>query len=119
MSDCVTLLTEKRVTASKQHKCCECGRTIEVGEKYLYEAYVGPVRGDLFKVHKTCRHCEPVRSIVMDIDSDGMFWYGMMYEQLCESGVSQDKAEWKVRLAIAGMSRKWKQKDGKIWRVLT
>lgn len=119
LSECVTVLTAKFVNAKKDHKCKECRRTIEVGEKYFYETYVGPYRGDPFRAHKTCRHCYPLRDLAMNLDSDGMFWYGMIYDQLSESEWSQDKAEWKVRLAIAGMRRKWKRKDGKMWRVLT
>jgi hypothetical protein len=54
----------------------------------------------------------------MDTDSEGMFFYGMILEQLWDSDASKDPAEWKVRLAIAGMNRKWKRKDGKMWRIL-
>lgn len=119
MSECVTVLTEKKVTAKKPHKCKECSRVIEIGEQYLYETYVGPYRGDPFRVHKTCKHCIPMRELAMECDSDGMFWYGGIYEQLCDTGLSEDRDQWKIRLAIAGMSRQWKQKDGKMWRVLT
>jgi len=112
--ECVKILTEKNVVAKKQHKCGECSRVIEVGETYLYESFVG----DGFGTHKTCRHCVPVRDIAMAIDSEDMFFYGMIESQLWESGASDDPSEWKVRLAIAGMNRKWKRKDGKMWRVM-
>lgn len=112
--ECVQVLTDKMVTARKQHKCCECNRIIEVGEKYRYEAFIG----DDFCIHKTCRHCSPVRILAMDIDSEGMFFYGMIQEQLCDSSLADDPAQWRVRLAIAGMRRKWKRKDGKMWRVI-
>lgn len=111
--ECVQVLTDKTLTARKQHKCGECNRVIEVGEIYRYEAFIG----DGFDTHKTCRHCSPIRNIAMDIDSEGMFFYGMIQEQLWESSAVDDPSEWKVRLAIAGMRRKWKRKDGKMWKV--
>ncbi len=53
---------ETEPIARKEHKCCECGRTIKIGEKYSY--FVG-LWGDYysyddnqFDVFKTCLECE-------------------------------------------------------------
>jgi hypothetical protein len=42
-------------TARKAHKCAECGRQIQAGEKYLYSASL--FEGD-FSVDKMCAHCK-------------------------------------------------------------
>lgn len=44
-------------TARKQHKCCECGKTIAPGEKYLRETG----KWDDIKTFKTCTDCESIR----------------------------------------------------------
>lgn len=46
------------VTARKQHVCCECGETIEPGQKY--ESYRGLYDG-YFNTHKTCIPCRDIR----------------------------------------------------------
>jgi len=48
--------------AKKEHECCECGRTIKIGEKYSY--FVGCWNdyyyncGNQFGAYKTCLECE-------------------------------------------------------------
>lgn len=110
MYDKVTLLTQKRPVAVKVHKCDECGRDIEKGEKYLLESFV--FEGQV-STHKTCRHCESVREYVCCHSMDGMFGYGNVAEDISD----MDDGSWQTRLMLAGMKRKWKRKDGKMWRV--
>ena len=72
--DCIELLSEKRVTAKKAHKCGECDRTIPVGETYLRESYVS--EGE-FHTETTCADCLSIR--------DHLFcdwYYGMILETL-------------------------------------
>lgn len=45
--------------ARKQHKCKECSRRIEPGERYHYETFRSD--GD-FTQHKTCAHCMVLRN---------------------------------------------------------
>lgn len=59
--------SEGTVTARKQHKCGDCGRTIEPGTQYVKTA--GAVYGD-FWTWKSCRHCHVLRQIVRAIDED-------------------------------------------------
>lgn len=112
MSDFVTLLKSKNVVARKQHRCHECHRTINIGEKYLYEA---TTYEDDFSTHKTCRHCQEVRDYVMQTNFE--FIYGCLQEDLCDEDLS-DRTNWKPRLMNLGMSRKWTKKNGKLWRVI-
>ena len=52
-------------TAKKEHKCCECKRTIIPGEKYEYT--VGKW-GGLIGVYKTCNDCLSVRKELFPYD---------------------------------------------------
>jgi hypothetical protein len=52
--------------ARKQHKCCECGEKILVGEKYMRN--FGIYDGDASN-YKVCGVCEWVRD-TLDMDSD-------------------------------------------------
>lgn len=54
----VQMLNERDVTARKEHRCDECGRAIQSGERYRKEAMLN--EGD-FVVYKTCEHCLQVR----------------------------------------------------------
>ena len=52
------VFNEKLVKASKDHKCCECGRTISKGEVYNY--IFGVWEGDAM-TFKTCEECNDLR----------------------------------------------------------
>ena len=69
--------SEKIQTARKQHKCRECGRTIDSGEKYEYVS--GCWEGN-FSVFKTCEDCQNIRG---EFFCEG--WnYGFILNDLCE-----------------------------------
>lgn len=60
--------------ARKDHKCCECRRTIEKGEKYFYESGIWDHGPDSFK---TCQECYQIReSFFCD------FSYGELWDEL-------------------------------------
>jgi hypothetical protein len=84
MSDCscsitmdidesVQMLSQKKVTAKKAHKCGECNRDISIGETYLKETYVYDGK---ISMEKTCMDCLSIR--------DNLFcsWY---YQALLET----------------------------------
>ena len=58
VEDYCKVLRESQPTARKQHKCGECRRAIEVGEKYNLEAtlYDGEI-----STYKTCLDCMSIR----------------------------------------------------------
>lgn len=71
---------EGKPTARKEHQCCECGRTIQIGDEY--SCFFGvwgdwntnpPVR--IKGVYKTCLEC-------------GRDWYGIL-EVFHENGVDE------------------------------
>ncbi len=53
--DRAQLWSESTRRARKEHKCCECGRTIHIGEKYC--VVFGKQDGDTF-FDKWCGHCD-------------------------------------------------------------
>lgn len=69
--------SERIVKAKKQHVCVECGKTINIGEKYEYTFGVWDGEHD---VYKTCCDCVSLRSIFF---CDG-WYYGMMWEMAYE-----------------------------------
>lgn len=101
----VEIFKQKHITARKQHKCRECYRVIEKGERYLREFGITNYREPFD--HKTCRHCEPGRDLVQKKCRG--FLYGAICEDLmehCHKGI-----DWAVlagRYAV-GMRRKWKK----------
>lgn len=71
----IDFYSEHYYKAKKQHKCGECGRDIEIGEKYRYMS--GKWEGE-FASYKACIHC-----------SEGMDWLttecgGFMFSEVVE-----------------------------------
>lgn len=64
--------------ARKQHKCYECQRPIEPGERYEY--YSGIWDGEP-ESYKTCRHCKIARDFHMH---GGCFCFGELRSELRE-----------------------------------
>lgn len=117
MSERVTILHEKWLKAKTKHVCQECFREVLPGEKYYKENMVYEGR---FHRHKTCAHCYPIRDVIMEsCINDGLFYYGGLSEDLHEiiGNINSKKDSWRERLLYAGMQRKWKRKDGKMWRI--
>ena len=83
-------------TARKVHKCYECGRKIEPGEKY--EVVSGVWDGD-FETYKTCNDCHTARSMFFPSGySFGMMWQDIVdyigecdgeIPEKCISGLTQ------------------------------
>lgn len=63
----------QNITARKQHKCHECYRVIEPGEKY--ETASGVYDGSFYH-HKTCSDCLSLRDQVF---TNG-WWYGQIWD---------------------------------------
>jgi len=68
---------EREVVARKQHYCCECGETIEPGQRY--ERVAGKWNGGI-ETYCTCLTCQRIR---LDYCPGG-WWYGGLRETISE-----------------------------------
>lgn len=94
--------------ARKQHKCDECGRTIEPGETYRRAA--GIYEGDFWD-SKMCAHCEVLAT-----------WLGRQCRGFLYNAVVQDFVEhWDeysdlhaldMGRCVVGAKQKWRRRDG-------
>ena len=62
--------------ANKQHVCCECGSTIDRGEKYQYSSGIWDHRPSSYK---TCEFCAEKREEIQDY-ADCCLPFGEMWE---------------------------------------
>ena len=69
--------SEKMRKAIKQHKCCECGRTIERGELYRYASGIWEGRPNSYK---TCLDCR----ILGDVFFCGGWAFGTLWDSFRE-----------------------------------
>lgn len=104
----VTMLSEAIPTARKAHKCRECGRAIESGEKYHVERFV--FDGEL-TTHKTCAHCMVARCWLHD--ECGGYVFGGVEEDLREHAQDSYYAMDVKRLAV-GMQWNWRTPTGRM-----
>lgn len=65
-------IREESPVARKEHVCCECGRTIRKGERYLRESCIWEETGPA--TMKTCTDCESVRDKYFCGHSYGLVW---------------------------------------------
>lgn len=105
-----TVLSDTEPTARKAHRCDECHRIIEPGEKYKNESLLMDGQAS---THKTCRHCLRVREWLCD--ECGGWVYGGVEEDIREH--SWEGYGVAVKMMAAGMERKWKRRDGRMWRL--
>ncbi len=112
-SDGCEFLSQSRHRARVQHKCCECRRTIEPGESY--ERFFGKAEGDTFG-GSVCRHCIAVREWLVKV-CGGYLFEGVM-EDLEEHIGEGFNPRW-LNIAVSGMRKKWRDKDGEMRRPMS
>jgi hypothetical protein len=84
-----SVFRRKVIVARKQHKCCECGATIQPGEKY---EKVDGLWEDMWEHHTTCAICDRIRQdycapYTMLRET---IWYGLEVDILGEWGEEDD-----------------------------
>lgn len=105
----VTILgTPGWIKAKKGHKCRECWRVIDKGERYHREVYVFD---GVFTTHRTCEHCMVVRGFLRD--ECGGFLYGGVEEDAREHCFERQYGMDLAR-AVVGMQWKWRTKAGRL-----
>lgn len=98
----------ERPVAKAAHRCAECRRVIEPGERYLRERYMWD--GE-FTLHKTCAHCEVARDWLWK--ECGGWLYGGIEEDIREHCFGHGYGMGLYRLAV-GMAWKWRTPRGRL-----
>jgi hypothetical protein len=104
----VEVLREFWRVARVAHKCAECRRRIEPGERYLSHCF--KFDGE-FTQHKFCEHCDVVRRWLQD--ECGGFLYRGVEEDLREHATSGWYGRGVMRLAV-GMDWFWRAPSGRM-----
>lgn len=101
---------EAKHKARKQHRCGECGRTIEPGETYMSAS--GKSDGDVWTA-KVCRHCRV--AVAWLAAQCGGSVFGEIAEDLRNHVDEYSRAPGVKKLAriYVGIRRQWKRFDGR------
>jgi ribosomal protein S27E len=91
-------------TARKAHRCEECGRTIEPGERYSRTAAVW--EGDFF-TNVACLHCARARMVADYADN----YYNEVYYGGLSEWVDNDDQDETLRIR-AGFRARWRYQSG-------
>lgn len=103
--DSYALTRYKVVKARKQHRCDECRRLIERGERY--ESFWGLYDSNWYNA-KTCAHCLAARRWLA-IECSGWLWE-LVSDDLMEH--FEEQPDLHLGRLIVGMRRGWKRFDG-------
>lgn len=109
-SERVEMLREGWRNARKDHRCKECGRTINSGERYHLDVFVSD--GEVTS-HKSCAHCMVVREWLAA--ECGGWLFGFVEEDAAEH-VSENPRHYGSELlrAVVGMRRHWRSRKGRL-----
>lgn len=107
--DYATILSASSPVARKAHRCDECFRRINPGEKYLKEATLFE---GILEVYKTCQHCQVVRQWL--INECGGFLYRGCKEDLSDHACGYGM---KVARMYVAMKNKWTTRKGQLMPV--
>ena len=99
--------------ARKQHECHECNRRIDIGE--TYERASLECEGSVYSFN-TCRQCVAARAWIEAVC--GTFLHQGVLEDLKEHIEEGYNPRW-LNIAVSGMQRKWRDKNGKLWRPMS
>jgi hypothetical protein len=96
--------------AAKPHRCSECRRTIQPGEKY--ERVTGKIDGD-FVTYKTCAHCIEARKW-LEAECHGWLYTGVAEDLYEHTGSSFREPAKEIELLrlVVGIQRDWQRFDG-------
>lgn len=98
--------------ALKSHRCGECGREIESGERYERVTSLHDGTWDTFK---TCDHCQAARKWLMLVCG------GWVHDRVGEDlrGHLEDYASMWLLRAAYGVRKAWRRPDGSLLPVLS
>lgn len=112
------LLHSREQRARIQHRCGECGRTINTGETYLAERTVFDGSAES---HKTCAHCKVARDWLQE-HCRGFLWNGVAEDILSHESYAwgtagepdNTKANRELRVLTDGIKNQWRRGDGRL-----
>jgi hypothetical protein len=110
-SERCVVLHRKVQQARKAHRCDECARTINVGERYTNE---GLLFDGLTSTHKTCSHCIVCREWLGD--ECGGWLYSGVEEDFMEHAHEGTYGMPVLRLAV-GIKNQWITRKGNLMSV--
>ena len=83
--DAPSVYSCKMQTARKEHTCCECHRTIKIGERYQMFKGIWEGKADRFK---TCKQCADLRDdLAKDARIEDYPVFGDLAEMASEAGI--------------------------------
>lgn len=93
--------------ARKEHRCVDCGRTIQRGERYLS---AGGLYEGAWWADKQCEHCNGAAQLL--VRECGGFLFAGVQEDLAEH--VSEPLPWRMQAAryVVGMRRQWKRFRG-------
>lgn len=105
------LWAEGQRTAVKQHRCGECGRTIEPSETYTQMRARAEGR---WYGGKECAQCHEARRWLVEV-CDGWLLTDVLNDLECH--LDEPKPIWSVSLGrlVIRMRKRWRRKDGSLW----
>jgi hypothetical protein len=97
--------------ARKPHTCCECGRTISAGERYVKHSNLFEHHWDTFK---TCAHCSVAQQWLAK--NCGGYVFEQVAEEIEEHAVEYPAIARSLRRVHRGMVRRWSH-NGRLMNV--
>lgn len=98
------------VKARKPHTCVECGRQIEIGERYHYDFQV--YDGDPFCAH-TCEHCRVAEKWL--IRECGGYLIHAVWEDIRDHIVEYPRLRFPLGRLMVRMNKKWRDANGSLF----
>ncbi|WP_370303568.1 hypothetical protein [Pseudooceanicola sp.] len=74
----ISTLSERTAPARKPHRCEECGRTIEKGQRYLRQSNTDGAQVWTYKAHEDCAALSQAYRTHHRLWGDGGDWYPML-----------------------------------------
>ncbi len=88
--------------ARKEHRCGECWRTINVGERY--EVHTGLYEGK-WETYRWCAHCSASQKIYAEVDECECWLYGDLWSPIQEA--AGDMPSFSLWRLCVGVKRRW------------
>lgn len=126
-----TLLSSGTRKARVEHKCEECGRTIEPGETYRFWTCIDPYYGGGIETQKMCAHCWNTIDLGATFTGCPRNWYwsmihdlnardegGFVADILYEHTLTVGQKRAMVR-CLRGYRRRWRDASGNLLPLVT